>query len=70
MAATPHCPKISVLLPTYNAGASLLRAAESILGQSMGDLELLVYDDGSTDDTPQILERLAKRDGRVRRMGG
>ncbi|MEQ1438040.1 glycosyltransferase [Fontimonas sp. SYSU GA230001] len=48
-------PAVSVVLPTYNRAASLGRAVRSVLQQSVRDLELIVVDDGSTDDTPRLL---------------
>ncbi|RYY67587.1 MAG: glycosyltransferase [Chitinophagaceae bacterium] len=48
-------PKISVLLPVYNAGPFLAEALESVLQQSFGDFELLVLDDGSTDASAEII---------------
>lgn len=48
-------PKVSVILPTYNAAQYLEKAIESILSQSFHDFELIIIDDGSTDQTPQIL---------------
>lgn len=48
----PHSnPAVSVVLPTYNRASLLGRAMESVLSQSYTDLELIVVDDGSTDDT-------------------
>lgn len=58
--------ELSVLLPVRNGAPFLVDAVRSILEQTFGDLELLVCDDGSTDDTPEILARLAKSDRRVR----
>lgn len=58
--------KVTVLLPVHNAEAFLPEAVESILGQSLSDLELVCIDDGSTDRSPEILQRYAARDGRVR----
>ena len=57
---------ISVIMPCYNAAAWLDAAIDSILGQSHRELELLAIDDGSTDSTPEILARAAKRDSRMR----
>ncbi len=59
-------PRLSVVLPTRNRKADLLRAARSILSQTFRDLELIVVDEGSTDDTPDTLVRLCKEDPRVR----
>lgn len=50
-------PKISVILPVYNAEAFLPEAIASILGQSYADFELLIIDDGSTDGSLAAIER-------------
>jgi len=57
-------PELTVLMPVYNGAAYLQEAIDSVLGQTYEDFELLVVDDGSTDETPVILDRL--RDPRVR----
>lgn len=57
-------PLISVVLPTYNGAATLAAAVRSILRQPLRDLELIVIDDGSTDDSFAVAQRLA--DPRVR----
>ena len=59
-------PMVSVIMPAYNAAAYIEASIASVLGQTMGDLELLVLDDGSTDQTRQRIEAAAKRDSRVR----
>jgi len=58
--------RVSVLLPVYNEEELAGRAIESITRQSERDLEVLVVDDGSTDTTPALLNRLAARDPRIR----
>jgi hypothetical protein len=58
-------PAVSVLMPVRNGERYLAEAVESVLSQTFGDLELLVIDDGSTDSTPQILERIAIEDQRL-----
>jgi glycosyltransferase involved in cell wall biosynthesis len=44
-------PEISVIIPTYNRAAMVVEAVESVLAQEMSEFELIVIDDGSTDDT-------------------
>ena len=48
--------RISVVIPCYNRRDRILASVESVLGQSYGDLELIVVDDGSTDDTAALFE--------------
>lgn len=59
-------PRVSVLLAVHNGVERVGAAVESILCQTFCDLELLIADDGSTDGTPALLQRLARRDGRIR----
>jgi len=53
--------KVSVIIPTYNRSKFVVKAVESALNQSFKDLEVIVVDDGSTDDTRQTLERYQDR---------
>lgn len=50
-------PKLTVYIPTHNYARYLDKAIQSVLIQTLTDWELLVIDDGSTDDTPQVLEK-------------
>jgi len=59
-------PTVSVIMPAYNAQQYLHTAVESVLRQTFSDLELLVVDDGSCDQTLAIAEGYALRDPRVR----
>ena len=59
-------PRVRIILPTYNRADLVTEAIASALAQSFHDFEVFVADDGSTDHTPQVLERLAARDSRVR----
>jgi glycosyltransferase involved in cell wall biosynthesis len=59
-------PKISVLIPSYNHAAYISEAIGSVLLQDWPDLELLVLDDGSTDDTVEAAERAVKGERRIR----
>lgn len=63
-AARP-CP-VSVLIPAYNAQATLLQTLQSVERQSFGDFEVIVVDDGSRDDTARIGADFAARDARFR----
>ena len=56
MTARSKKPEVSVILPTYNRGWILKEAIDSVLAQDFRDFELIVVDDGSTDNTPQILD--------------
>jgi len=58
-------PRVSVVITSYNYGAFLGQAIESVLSQTLTDLEVLVVDDGSTDDTPAVARRYAAADPRV-----
>ncbi len=49
---------VTVILPTYNRAATIKRACMSVLNQTYRNLELIVVDDGSTDETKRILERI------------
>jgi glycosyltransferase involved in cell wall biosynthesis len=57
---------VSVIVPLYNGGATIERTLASALAQTWSNLEVLVVDDGSTDDGPERVERVAARDRRVR----
>lgn len=59
-------PRVTVYLPTRNRADRVQAAIESVLAQTMRDFELLVVNDGSSDETPQLLATLATRDARVR----
>ncbi|OGV71715.1 MAG: hypothetical protein A3K19_12355 [Lentisphaerae bacterium RIFOXYB12_FULL_65_16] len=52
---------VSVIIPTYNYGAFVGRAIESCLRQTHADVEIIVVDDGSTDDTPQVVAQFGDR---------
>jgi len=58
-------PKISVILPVYNAGKFIEEAVNSILTQTFTDFELIIINDGSTDNSLTLLERLATKDQRI-----
>ena len=57
--------KVAVVIPAYNAAAYIASCLESILNQSYRNLEILVVDDGSTDETAGIVSDIAQKDPRV-----
>lgn len=59
-------PLVSVLLPVYNAGKYIHEALESIIGQTYSDFELVVVDDGSTDESVKVVEAYSEKDARIR----
>ena len=61
-----HRPLVSVILPAYNAARYVGTAVGSILAQSFDDFELIVLDDGSSDETLHMVQDLAIRDARIR----
>jgi glycosyltransferase involved in cell wall biosynthesis len=58
-------PSISVLMPCYNAAATLDEAVASMLRQTLTDFELIAVDDGSSDQTGALLQAWAERERRV-----
>jgi glycosyltransferase involved in cell wall biosynthesis len=59
-------PAVSIGLPTFNRAAGLRRAAESVLAQTWDDLELVISDNASDDETQAVCAELARGDDRVR----
>lgn len=59
-------PAVSVVVPVYNVEAWLGECLDSIIAQSIRDIEIICVDDGSTDNSPEILKEYAKRDERIR----
>lgn len=59
-------PKVSIVMPAYNAGQYIAETIASVQAQTMPDWELVVTDDGSTDQTAAVVEALAAGDPRIR----
>ncbi|OWV75516.1 glycosyl transferase [Rhizobium sp. R634] len=65
--ATPHLqPLVSVVVPAFNASPFIERTLASATSQTYRALEIIVVDDGSTDDTARLVERVAANDQRIR----
>lgn len=60
--------KISVIVPVYNVEKELPRCIESLLTQTYSNFELLLINDGSSDGSPEIMERYAEKDPRIRTL--
>ena len=59
-------PLVSILVPVYNVGPYVGSCLESLLAQDMPSLEVIVVNDGSTDDSPDVVSRVCAGDNRVR----
>ncbi|MEK7174245.1 MAG: glycosyltransferase [Patescibacteria group bacterium] len=59
-------PKVSILLPVYNGARFIADAIKSVLAQTFRDWELIVLDDGSTDETEAVAKKAALADRRIR----
>jgi glycosyltransferase involved in cell wall biosynthesis len=59
-------PLVSVIVPAYNAQAYIHRALESAQSQTYANLEIIVVDDGSTDNTRSIVQEMAQQDSRIK----
>ena len=57
---------ISIVIPVYNSARYLRECIDSVLGQSYGNLDVILVDDGSTDESPEICREYAGKDARVR----
>lgn len=59
-------PRVSVVMPCYNRADSVRHAIDSVLAQTCSDLELVIVDDASTDETPEIIAEVASGEPRIR----
>ncbi len=66
MAKSPADVKVSVLMPVYNRQDYVAQAIDSIHRQTHTNFEFIIFDDGSSDETPKIIKKWAKKDNRIR----
>ena len=59
-------PKVSILVPVYNTSKFLPECLDSLLAQTLKDIEIICINDGSTDNSPDIIRFYQERDGRVK----
>ena len=59
-------PKISVIIPVYNVEKYLAECLISVVNQTFKDIEIICVNDGSTDNSPEILEEFAQKDSRIK----
>ena len=62
-------PQISIIIPVYNSAATIERCVESIIQQDFKDFEVLLVDDGSSDNSLDEINRLSKIDSRLLAFG-
>ena len=62
----PECPCISIIIPVYNAGPYLGECLDSLLSQTFQDWEAICIDDGSSDESPALLDKCAAMDPRFK----
>ena len=56
---------VSIIIPVYNAEPFLMESIESALNQSYDNIEIIIVDDGSTDESGKICDEFAKKDCRI-----
>lgn len=59
-------PKVSIILPVYNVAPYLRQSLDSIIAQTLSDIEIICVDDGSTDESGQILDEYKEKDERIK----
>lgn len=63
---TNNLPLVSILIPAYNAARTIIEAVDSALNQTHPAIEVIIIDDGSSDDTPKLIRQRYETDSRVK----
>ena len=58
-------PAVSIVIPVYNIGKYLEKCLDSVVAQTFPDIEIIIVNDGSTDNSPEIIARYADKDSRI-----
>ena len=58
--------KVSIIVPVFNVSAYLATCIESLINQTLNDIEIILIDDGSTDNSPAICDKYADLDSRIK----
>ena len=56
---------VSVIIPVYNVEKFIFKTVESVMNQDYKNIEIILVDDGSPDDSAQIIDELARKDDRI-----
>ena len=56
---------VSVIIPVYNVEKFILKTVESVMNQDYKNIEIILVDDGSPDDSAKIIDELARKDDRI-----
>lgn len=59
-------PKVSIIIPVYNGEKYINKCLKSLIGQTLKDIEIICIDDGSTDNSLEVLNSFAKKDNRIK----
>ena len=59
-------PVMSIIIPAYNAEKYIEKALDSLISQTLSDIEIICVNDGSKDNTLEILKRYARNDARIK----
>ena len=61
-------PKVSIIIPIYNTAPFLSETLDSICNQSLKELDIILINDGSTDESPNIIEEYVRKDNRIKHL--